>query len=518
MFEKEQPVPSVPTNATSVVLLKKISKRFQGVVALNQVDFEIRPREIIGLVGENGAGKSTLMKVLIGINKPDEGEFILNGVPVSFRSPQEAIRKGIGMVFQEGCMIHNLSIMDNVFLGHEDRFRSFGLLDRKRMRKECEAILDRVKLRLDPNLLIADLTPAERQMVEISRLLWLLRFYGAENPVMILDEPTTVLQEKEVATLFETLHEIKSSASIILISHRLEEVIENSDRIVVFKDGRYVTQMPSSEADIHKIEELMVGRGMMGNHYVEDKQRDPLPRDRLTLKNVYKKGAFEPLSLSLREGEIISLVGLIGSGKEELCKCILGITAFDGGTMAVEGKEVSVHSPVDAIRLGIGHIPIDRRRDGLALEYSVKDNINMLVLDRLKQGGLIRNAKEKENALHWVKDCLIKTPTINAKVGNLSGGNQQKVVISKWLTSGVNILVMDHPTRGIDVGAKEEIYKRIRILADAGMSLILMCDTLEEDIGLGNRIVIMKDGKVTREVDCPKDKKPTPQDVIEAIV
>ena len=507
------------TNTTSVVMLKRVSKRFQGVVALNQVDFEIRPREIIGLVGENGAGKSTLMKVLIGINQIDEGEFILNGVHVNFRSPQDAIRKGIGMVFQEGCMIHNLSILDNVFLGHEDSFRKLGLLDKGRMRAECVKILERVNLFVDPDRLIGELSAADKQMVEIARLLWLLTFYGAENPIMILDEPTTVLQEREVATLFKTLHEIKSQASIILISHRLEEVIENSDRIVVFKDGRYVTQMPAAEADIHKIEELMVGRGMLGNHYIEDQQRRPGERVRLALNDVSLQGAFEPMSLTLREGEIVSLVGLIGSGKEELIKCLLGVRRFDTGTVEVEGRRVNIASPRQALRHGIGHIPIDRRRDGLALEFSVKDNINMLVLKRLKQAGLfISPGKERANALHWIKDCLIKTPTMNGKVGNLSGGNQQKVVISKWLTSGVNILVMDHPTRGIDVGAKEEIYKRVRILADAGMSLILMCDTLEEDIGLANRIVIMKDGRVTREVDCPGDGKPTPQDVIDAIV
>ncbi len=505
-------------NTTSVVLLKSISKRFQGVVALNRVDFEINPREIIGLVGENGAGKSTLMKVHIGINQPDEGEFLLNGKPVHFRSPQEAIRSGIGMVFQEGCMIHNLSILDNVFLGHEDSFRRMGLLDKGRMRDECVKILARVKLHLDPDLLISQLSSANKQMVEIARLLWLLKFYGAENPIMILDEPTTVLQEKEVATLFETLHQIKNEASIILISHRLEEVIENTDRIVVFKDGKYVTQMPSAEADIHKIEELMVGRGMMGNHYVEDQQREPAARERLSLKNVSLEGAFEPMSMNLREGEILSLVGLIGSGKEELCQCLLGTKRFSTGTVTVEGKEVKIASPSDALENGIGHIPIDRRRDGLAWEFSVKDNINMLVLDRLKKGPLISPKQEKDNADHWVKDCLIKTSSINAPTGYLSGGNQQKVVIAKWLNSGVNILVMDHPTRGIDVGAKEEIYKRIRMLADAGMSLILMCDTLEEDIGLGNRVIIMKDGKVTREVECPKEAKPTPQDLITAIV
>ncbi len=510
-------MPSTPTSE-SVVCMRRMSKRFQSVVALDRVDFEVNPREIIGLVGENGAGKSTLMKIFIGLYQPDEGEFLINGKPMRFSSPNEAMQHGIGMVFQEGCMIFNLSIQDNVFLGHEGNFQKFGLLDKRSMRTLCQKILARVKLTLDPDTLIRDLSAADKQMVEIARLLWLLEFYGADNPIMILDEPTTVLQEKEVATLFETLKEIKKSASIILISHRLEEVIANSDRIVVFKDGRYIDQMPSAQADIHRIEELMVGRGMLGNHYIEDKQREPAKHERLRLENVQKACSFEPLSLTLHEGEILSLVGLIGSGKEELCKCLLGVERFDSGRVVVDGQERHIRSPEDALAAGVGHVPIDRRREGLALDFSIEDNMNMLILERLRSFGLISPAREKENAKHWMADIRVKAPSIRTKCGNLSGGNQQKVVIAKWLSSGVKVLVLDHPTRGIDVGAKEEIYKRIRLLADSGLSLIIMCDTLEEDIGLGNRLMIMKDGRVTREVDCPKEKKPTPQDIIEAIV
>lgn len=506
------------STSESVVMMRRVSKRFKNVTALDGIDFEVKPNEILGLVGENGAGKSTLMKILIGLYQPDEGEFILNGSPVSFKSPQMAVKSGIAMVFQEGCMIHNLSIMDNVFLCHEDGFRKNGLLDKSRMRKLCVDILARVKLDIDPDTMIRDLSPAERQMVEIGRLLWLLGYYGVKNPIMILDEPTTILRENEVSALFEILREIKSSASIILISHRLEEVIENSDRIVVFKDGKYVAELESKTADIHKIEELMVGRGMVGNHYCENEQREPAKNERLRLDGVMVNGMAAPVSFSLREGEIISLVGLIGSGKEELCKGVLGIIPVNQGKIFVEGREASIGSPGDAIHYGIGHVPIDRRNEGLALDFSVKDNINMLILGKLKTAGFINIVRERLNANSWVKECRIKTPSIYAKTSNLSGGNQQKVVISKWLSSGVKILILDHPTRGIDVGAKEEIYKRIRSLAESGMSLIVMCDTLEEDIGLCNRMLIMKDGKLVRELDCPKENKPTPQDIIGSIV
>ncbi|WP_455383125.1 sugar ABC transporter ATP-binding protein [Salinispira pacifica] len=502
----------------SILELKDIVKTFPGVVALKNVSMTVRRNEILGLVGENGAGKSTLMKILIGLYQPDSGEFLLRGEPASLKDPDSAMRAGIGMVFQEGCMIPNLTVMENIFLSHEENFRRYGFLSRNAMAKEASKALAEVNLRLDPATLVSDLSAGDKQMVEIARLLWLLRRYGQENPILILDEPTTVLLREEVETLFKILTELKKSASIIFISHRLEEVIENTDRIVVLKDGEFVTEMESSKAEMAHVESLLVGHGFSDDRYHESAQSDPGGDVVLEVDQLAREGKFEPISFSLKRGEVLSLVGLIGSGKEEVCRCLAGLTPADGGEIRVNGRRVGIRSPKDAIRAGIGYIPVDRRSDGLALDLNVEENINLLVLKKYQTGPFSDLRREHENASFWVKENNIKTPSLRTRTANLSGGNQQKVVLSKWLSSSVKVLIVDHPTRGIDVGAKDEIYRRLRALADEGMSIIVMCDTLEEDIGLAHRMIIMKDGSLVREIPCPRSEKPRPVDVIGYIV
>ena len=502
----------------SVVELKQIRKSFPGVKALKGFDFNIYEQEILGLVGENGAGKTTLMKILIGIYQPDEGEFILRGNKIVLKDPLEAIKQGIGMVFQEGCTLPNLTVAETIFLCHEDVFSRNGFIQLGKMNKTAEEVIREVGLDVDPTSLCGRLTPAQRQMVEIARLLWLSRLYGKKNPVLILDEPTTVLLEKEVETLFHILEKLKEKATIVLISHRLEEIVENSDRIVILKDGNYVTDMTREESEIEKIEQLMVGRELAEEHYRESEQRNPEEEIFLEVRNLSLKPYFEPMSFKVKKGEIVSLVGLIGSGKEELCKCIAGIMKASQGEIYIEGKAVKIETPNDSIRYKLGYIPIDRRKEGLATDMDISENINMLVYDRLKTGGLLNRKKEIANAKKWSEETSVKTPSLYAKCGNLSGGNQQKVVISKWLSADSKFLILDHPTRGIDVGAKDEIYHRIRALADEGKSLLVMCDTLEEDIGLSNRMLIMKDGRLENEVVCLADSKPAPIDIIASIV
>jgi ribose transport system ATP-binding protein len=502
----------------AVVELKQIRKSFPGVKALKGFDFKIYEQEILGLVGENGAGKTTLMKILNGIYLPDEGEFILRGEKVVLKDPLEAIKQGIGMVFQEGCTLPNLTVAENIFLCHEDVFSKNGFMKLGKMNKTAEEVIREVGLEIDASTLCGRLTPAQRQMVEIARLLWLSRLYGKENPILILDEPTTVLLEKEVETLFLILKKLKKQATIVLISHRLEEIVENSDRIVVLKDGDYVTDMTKEEAEIEKIEQLMVGRELSEEHYRESEQRNPEEVVSLEVRNLALKNYFEPISFKVNRGEIVSLVGLIGSGKEELCQCIAGIKKADHGEISIDGKLVRINTPNDSIRHKIGYIPIDRRKEGLAIDMDIAENINMLVFDRLKTGGLLDSKKELANAKKWSEETSVITPSLHAKCGNLSGGNQQKVVISKWLAADSKILILDHPTRGIDVGVKDEIYHRIRTLANEGKSLLIMCDVLEEDIGLSNRMLIMKDGKMENEVKCPADSKPAPIDIIASIV
>ncbi len=503
----------------TILLLKGIKKSFPGVSALKGVDITVNRNEILGLVGENGAGKSTLMKILIGLQEPDSGEIWLRGEPARLAGPSDAIRKGIGMVFQEGCMIPNLSVMDNLFLGNEKTFMRAGFISTRKMNEAARVQLGHVGLgSLDPRRITGGLSAAEKQMIEIARLLWLSEFHGVENPVLILDEPTTVLQENEVKILFGILGELKKRATIIFISHRLEEVVMLSDRVVVLKDGDFMAEMPRGVACVHEIEKLMVGHELAEEHYRESMQTEAGNEVVLNVEGLGIPGRFEDFSLKLRRGEIVSLVGLLGSGKEEACGCLGGSLRPEAGKIEVLGTPAAFSSPRDAIRAGIGCVPIDRRNDGLATNLDVMDNINLLVLGKMRKGLLLSPRIEKENARRWVRECMIKTPSLTTACGTLSGGNQQKVVIAKWLAAEAGILILDHPTRGIDVGAKDEIYRRIRDLAAAGMSILVMCDTLEEDIGLCNRMIVMKDGRITREVPCAKGRKPAAVEIIDYIV
>ena len=505
-------------NAHPVIELKDINKSFPGVHALKNVNFTVHNNEIVGLVGENGAGKSTLMKILIGLYSIDDGHMKLRGQEVLLSDPKMAIQMGVGMVFQEGCLLPNLTIAENLFLCHENVFMHHGLLSMKAMRSEAEKQLTRVGVDLDPGAYVRDLPQAARQMVEIARLLWLSNCYNVENPVMILDEPTTVLLAEEIERLFTILKRIKHEASIIFISHRLEEVLELSDRIFVLKDGANMAELSAAEAEIHKVEQLMVGHEMVEEHYKESEQREPEDTVVVRVSGLEKKGHFVPLDFTVRKGEILSLVGVLGSGKEGVCRCIAGIMKADRGTITIDGQNVNINSPKDAIQVGIGYIPIDRRNEGLALQMDVMANTTLIKLKQLISRWLISPRKEIEEATYWVDECRVKTPSLKTPCVNLSGGNQQKVVLAKWLAANVKVLILDHPTRGIDIGAKEEIYKRIRALATEGMTIILMSDTLEEDIGLCNRMLFMKDGQLTGEIACPPDNKPAPVDIIDYIV
>lgn len=501
-----------------IVEFKNIRKEFPGVVALKGFDLDFYEKEIIGLVGENGAGKSTLMKIMTGIHPQDGGEFLLRGKPVTMRSTLDAIERGVGMVFQEGSILPNLTVAENIFLCHEKEFSRFGIIDEKAMNNTAQQIVDQHGMRIKATDLCSTLSPAQRQMVEISRLLWLSELYEHENPILILDEPTTVLLEREITRLFENLKKIKENATIIFISHRLEEIIELSDRIVVLKDGDFVTDMPQAEADTTKIEQLMVGRDLATGYYRVDEQIEPQDEVVLRVENLGVDSVLEPISFELKKGEILALTGLVGSGKEELVKCLSGSMLPSQGKILRKDEEIHIRQPKHAIENTIGYIPIDRRTEGLATDLDIAENINMLVYDRLKTRRLIDRKKERSNAVHWMDVVKVKASGHKMKCGNLSGGNQQKVVLGKWLSAQTEILIVDHPTRGIDVGAKDEIYHHIRNLAKQGRSMIIMCDTLEEDIGLCNRMLILKDGKFVRELECPPHAKPTPADIIKSIV
>jgi ribose transport system ATP-binding protein len=502
----------------NVIQLESIFKSFPGVRALEDVGFTVGSHEIVGLVGENGAGKSTLMKILIGLYKPDRGSLRFHGKPAAPADPRMAARLGVGMVFQEGCLLPNLTVAENLFLCQEQSFKRHGILSIRQMVAEAERQLARVKVEVSARAYVRDLPQASRQMVEIVRLIWLSDVSGVDNPVLILDEPTTVLTSDEIERLFEILRELKRECSIIFISHRLEEVLELSDRIVILKDGRNMAELRREDAEIRQIQRLMVGHELAEEYYKESDQREPEQEEEIEVEGLEKAGSFAPVSFSVRRGEIVSLVGVLGSGKEEVCRCIAGISKADGGSIRVEGQKVKIGGPTDAIKAGIGYIPSDRREEGLALQMDVLSNITLIILKQMFKGGLLNLKKEREQGAYWVEHCRIKTPSLRTPCVNLSGGNQQKTVLAKWLATDIGLLILDHPTRGIDVGAKEEIYRRVRELAAHGMAIILMSDTLEEDIGLCNRMLLMRDGQITREVACPASGKPVPVDIIQYIV
>ena len=397
----------------SVMEMKGVGKSFPGVTALQGIDLAIRRNEILGLVGENGAGKSTLMKIMMGLQNPDEGELLLRGEKVQFEGPSDAIRQGVGMVFQEGCMIPNLSVVDNLFLGNEASFMRLGFISAGKTAKAARELLSTVGLAsLDLQRTVGELPAATKQMLEIARLLWLSAYYGTENPILILDEPTTVLQDAEAAILFKILGELKKKATIVFISHRLEEVVTLSDRIVVLKDGHLMAEMSRGEADVKRIENLMVGHELAEEHYRESMQTAPGNDVVLKARALSLSGHFENFALELHSGEIVALVGLLGSGKEEVCACLGGLRNADSGSIEVRGSPVRFSSPKDAIAAGIGCIPIDRRNDGLATSLDVMSNINLLVLAGMTKGPFIVPALEQKNAQRWVSECLIKTPSL----------------------------------------------------------------------------------------------------------
>jgi ribose transport system ATP-binding protein len=507
------------TGQDVVLGLRGITKSFPGVVALDNVDLVIHRNEIVGLVGENGAGKSVLMKTMVGLLQPDEGAIELEGRPITLRDTSEAIRNGIGMVFQEGSLAPNLTVTENLFLRHEERFARLGFFSLRSMRDAARELLAELGIHIDVDQVVSEIGPAARQMVEIARLLWLSRLYGRDNPVLILDEPTAVLGDQDREMLFTILRELKKRASVVFISHRLQEIIENCDRICVLKDGKNVTEMGASDARAVRIEEQMVGHSFSADRFHEDQQQGSRGgREILKVENLSRAGLFAPISFTVGEGEIVSLIGLVGSGKEEICKCIAGMEKAETGSIFMDGRNLPAGSPRSAVLAGVGHVPVDRRSEGLALMMSVAQNVNLLVLSRLKTAGLLSPAQERKNAQHWVSECQIKTPSLSALCANLSGGNQQKTVISKWLSSRVRLLVLDHPTRGVDVGAKDELYKLMRRLATQGIGMIIMCDTLEEDIGLSDRMLVMKDGQLVQEVDSSPQRKPSPQSILSLMV
>jgi ribose transport system ATP-binding protein len=505
-------------NGKPVLLVSHLDKSFPGVQALKDVSIEVYPGEVVGLVGENGAGKSTLMRVLAGVYMPDAGEIRMDGKPVRLRSPNDAAQHGIGMVFQEQSLLPNLSISENIYLGHESEFSRFGLLQWNRLHAAARRQLEKVQLKIDPATRTSNLSFAARQMVELAKALTLEERTDG-HLLVLLDEPTSVLEQAEIDILFERVRSLKQRASFIFVSHRLDEVLAISDRVYVMKDGQIVANLPNQNGlEVHQLHQLMVGRGLQAEYYRESEQHPYAEEVVLEAQHITLPGAYHDVSFQLHKGELLGIAGVIGSGREELCRTLFGFLSPASGRLLVGGRPVQFKSPSDAVRHGVGYIPRERRAEGLVLYLSLAPNMTLASLHEVMRNGLINYGKENALAQSWVDKLSVKTPGIRAMCLNLSGGNQQKVVLAKWLNAGSKILILDHPTRGLDVGAKEEVYQLVRQLSNQGVSLILTADTLEETIGLSHTILVMRDGAVTQRFEAVPGHKPQQLQLIEYMV
>ncbi|MDI3548515.1 MAG: ribose transport system ATP-binding protein [Halanaerobiales bacterium] len=474
----------------NILEMKNINKQFYGVQALKNVNFSVRPGEVHVLVGENGAGKSTLMKILSGAYQMDSGEIYFAGEKLDIKTPLDAQERGISIIYQEFNLIPGLSVAENIYLGREPLKKS-GLIDWDLLYKNTRELLDRLQADIDPRTLVSQLSVAEQQFVEISKAL------SFDSKLIVMDEPSATLTPKELERLFAVIRDLKSQGiAIIYISHHLDELFEIGDRLTVLRDGEWITTDNIEDVDKNYIIKMMVGRELTNSY----PPREVTPGEVvLEVKNLTREGVLDNISFSLRQGEILAIAGLVGSGRTELVRALYGADPKDSGEVIFKGKPIQIDSPKDSINHGIGLLPEDRKQQGLVLGQSVRNNITLASLDKLIDRMLIRDNKEKEAVHKYIKDLGIKTPSEDILAMNLSGGNQQKVVLAKWLFTDSEILIFDEPTRGIDVGAKYEIYVLMNELTKQGKSIIMISSELPEVIGISDRVLVLHKGRITGE-------------------
>ena len=497
-----------------------IGKVYGNNTVLQGINIEINRGEIIGLICENGAGKSTLLKIIAGVERPSMGTMEMNGKPFQASSMMDANQQGIGMVFQEQSLISNLSVAQNIYLGREKDFARGGFINWGAMNKSARKVLDAMGLQdINVKTKVRDISFAMRQMVEITKVFDIVSETANNRALILLDEPTTVLSDAEMKVLFDKVRQMKEMGnSIIFISHRLQEVLEITDRIYVFKDGYLTAEVGTKEASEAMLYEKMVGRETNGEYYVSARQTVPTDDVVLEAENLCMFGSFKDVSFKLHKGEVLGLCGVEGSGKEDVCAVLSGDEAKSSGTIRVNGREVDFSSPSAARKAGILSVPRDRREEGMIGILSVCENISVSNYQKNAAHHLISNRRQDENAKKWVSELGIRCASIEQRINNLSGGNAQKVIFARVLDSECPILILDHPTRGVDIGAKGDIYGLIRSITEKGFSVLLMGDTLDECIGLSSRIIVMRDGLVCGEFDCPVDNKPAQVDVVKLML
>ncbi len=472
--------------------VRGVTKSFPGVRALKGVDLKIWPGEVHALMGENGAGKSTLMKILAGAYRPDAGEILLNGKPVQFPTPHAARAAGIGIIYQELTVAPNLTVSGNVFLGSE--LRKFGFVkDTAEMDRRTQEVLNRLGARFRASQRAAHLAVAEQQQVEIARAL----FY--KSRVLVMDEPTAALSDRETERLFNVVRQLRSEGlAIIYISHRMAEVYDLADRLSVLRDGEYVGELTRPEFSAEKVIEMMVGRKI--EDFYTHAQNGQAGRVVLEVKNVGDGHRVKGASFALRAGEVLGLAGLVGAGRTELARLIFGADKRTTGEILLDGQRLQITKPQDAIRAGIGYVPEDRKLQGVFLQMSCGENITMNVLKECAAAGVLNSGRLKERANAEVRAMRVRTASLQSRAGGLSGGNQQKLLLARWLEIKPKVLFLDEPTRGVDVGAKAEIYALIRKLTEAGMAVLFISSELPEIVGVCDRVLVMREGEITGEV------------------
>lgn len=475
-----------------ILTMKEIDKSFPGVHALDHVSFEVKKGEVHALMGENGAGKSTLMKVLTGIYKKDSGTITFEGKDVEFHNTREAQDAGIVIVHQELNMLGHLTVAQNIFIGRE--FKKGIAIDDKKMNEEAKKLFDRLHIDIDPTETMSNLTVGKQQMCEIAKAI------SHEAKVIIFDEPSAALTEAEIEELFKIIKDLrKQQLGIVYISHRMDEIKVITDRVTVMRDGTYVGTLITKDCTKDDIINMMVGRVI----YEDPKTESSVPKDApvvLKVENLNAGRMVQDVSFELRKGEILGFSGLMGAGRTETARAIFGADPKTSGNIYINGQKVEINSPQDAVKCGIGYLSEDRKRFGIVVQKSVAENSTMAALENFVSGLFINKKSENKIAQEYVESLATKTPSVDQLVVNLSGGNQQKVVIAKWLIRNCDILIFDEPTRGIDVGAKNEIYKLMNRLAEEGKSIIMISSEMTEILRMSDRIVVMCEGKKTGEI------------------
>ncbi len=480
--------------AAPALRMHGIRKEFPGVVALDGVDLEVQRGEVHVLLGENGAGKSTLMKILSGALRKDAGEIALDGRVLEILSPRHAQQLGVGIIYQELTLVPQLGAAANVFLGREPS-RRFGWLDRRRADAEAARLLLGLGVRIDPGVPVRELGIAQQQMVEVAKAL------SSDARLLIMDEPTSALTSSEIEQLFATIGRLTASGvAVIYISHRMDEVKRIGQRVTVMRDGRRIATHPVADVTIDELVRLMANRELK-EHF--PKRRAPLGEEALRVTGITRGRALRGVSLQVRRGEVVGLAGLLGAGRTELARAILGADSIDAGEVVIKGQVVRGSGPGATVARGIGLVPEDRKTQGLVLSLSVRANLALPSQKRISPWGVVDEGAEARLAEQSVAELRIKTPGTAQRVGLLSGGNQQKVVLGKWLAAGVDVLILDEPTRGIDVGSKVEIYELMNKLTEAGVAILMISSELPEILGMSDRILVMHQGRIVAELETP---------------